>query len=98
MSMSFTCFDSNDDKQYFQGVWARMFGHFIQSGREKAGLPIEAAAWFANLDDQQWSAMESGDLLPTTREQLQLVASALDIPWDTMSRMIVMCRQAWGIQ
>jgi hypothetical protein len=91
-------FDSSNDNQYFQGVWARMFGQFIQSGREKAGLAVEPAAWLADIDPQQWSAMEAGDWLPTTRQQFQLIAAALDIQWETMSRMVAMCSQAWGIR
>ena len=91
-------FDSSNDNQYFQGVWARMFGHFIQSGREKAGLAVEPAAWMAGMCTEEWTSLEAGDLIPSTKEQLQSVALALDIPWETMSRMVAMCSQAWGIR
>ena len=47
---------------------------------------------------EEWVSLEAGDLLLTTREQLQAVARALDIPWETMTHIILMCRQAWGIQ
>ena len=75
-----------------------MFGEFMESAREKAGLSIEPAAWMAGIDPQQWSAMEAGDWLPTTREQFQSIAAALDVDWQTMTSIVLMCRQAWGVK
>lgn len=98
MSMALTVPTTTSDQQYFRGVWARIFGQFIQSAREKAGLPVEAAAWMAGMCPQEWASIEAGDLLPNTREQLQVIAAALDIPWQTMTSMLLMCRQAWGVQ
>ncbi len=89
---------SSDDSSYFQGVWARVFGHFINSAREKAGLSIENAAELAGMDPRNWLATESGSWLPTTKQQLQLMAAAVDIDWPIMVRIITMCRSAWGIE
>jgi hypothetical protein len=47
---------------------------------------------------EAWTSMEAGDLLPTTKEELELIAAALDIEWHTMANIISMCRQAWGVQ
>jgi hypothetical protein len=41
--------------------------------------------------------MEAGDWLPETRQQFHLIASALDIDWDTMVGVVMMCRGAWGL-
>ena len=98
MSMYFTPLPSTDDSRYFEGLWARLFGQFIQSAREKAGLAVESAAWLADMCPQEWTSIEAGDLLPTSREQLELIAVALDIKWATMASIVAMCRQAWGIQ
>jgi hypothetical protein len=99
MSMTYTVPQPTaTDEQYFQGVWGRFFGQFIQSAREKAGLAVEPAAWLAGMCTQEWESMEAGDLLPSTRGQFQSIAAALDIEWETMTRIILMCRQAWGIQ
>ena len=98
MSMSFAFLQSNNDNDCFQGVWARVFGHFIQSAREKAGLSVENAAELAGMDARNWLATESGAWLPTTRQQLQFMAAALDIDWPTMVRIITLCRTAWGIE
>jgi len=65
--------------------------------REKAGLSVEQAAGMTCIGAQRWSAMEAGDWLPETRQQFHLIASALDIDWDTMVGVVMMCRGAWGL-
>jgi hypothetical protein len=86
------------EEQYFRGFSARLFGQFVQSAREKAGLAVESAAWLAGMCDQEWVSLEVGDLLPCTREEFQSIAAAVDIEWDTMTRIILLCRKAWGIR
>ena len=91
-------FLSNDDRDYFRGVWARVFGRFIFSARERAGLSIENAARVAGMDPRNWRATESGSWLPATKQQLQLMAAAVHIDWPIMVRIITLCRSAWGIE
>jgi hypothetical protein len=91
-------FLSNDDRDYFRGVWARVFGHFIESARGKAGLSIENAARVAGMDPHNWWATESGSWLPATKQQLQLMAAAVHIDWPIMARIVTMCREAWGVE
>jgi len=98
MSMIFTALPSNPESSYFQGFSARMFGSFIQSAREKAGLPIEPAAWLAGMCTEEWVSLEAGDLLPNTREEFRLIAAAIDVEWETMARIVMMCSRAWGVQ
>ena len=98
MSMTFAPLPPTSDSEYFQGVWGRFFGKFIESGREKAGLSIEQAAILAGIGVEEWTAIEAGASLPTTRQQFQLIAAALDVDWDTMASIVLMCSQAWGIQ
>ena len=98
MSMTITALPSTPESSYFQGFSARMFGSFIQSAREKAGLPIEPAAWLAGMCTEEWVSLEAGDLLPNTREKFESIALALDVEWSTMTSIILLCRQAWGIQ
>ena len=89
---------ATDDDPYYQGFWARVFGAFIQSGRENAGLDVESAARLAGMYTEQLVSMEAGDLLPTSRGELHRLAAALDIDWGTMTRIVAMCRNAWGLQ
>ncbi len=98
MSMPFAPLPLTTENLYFQGVWARMFGHFIESAREKAGLSIEQAAYLAGMSAEDWAGIEVGTWLPTTRQQFRSMASALDVEWATMTSIILMCRQAWGVQ
>ena len=98
MSMLFAPLPTTTDNEYFQGAWRRFFGRFIESGREKAGLSIEQAAALAAMTAEEWAAIEAGATLPATRQQLQSIADALHIEWGTMTRIVLLCRQAWGIQ
>jgi hypothetical protein len=75
-----------------------MFGQFVASAREKAGLTVGRAAWLSDICPEAWTSMEAGDLLPTNREELELIAAALDIEWELMTRIVLMCRNAWGVQ
>ena len=98
MSMTFTLLPSTDDNRYFEGLCARLFGKFIESGREKAGLSVAQAAELAGMSLEDWTGIEVGTWLPNTRRQFRAIAAALDLDWATMTSIILMCRQAWGIQ
>ena len=98
MSMLFTLLQPTTDSQYFQGAWGRFFGKFIESGREKAGLSIEQAAELAGMSVEDWAGIEVGTWLPNTRRQFRSIAAALDLDWALMTRIILLCRQAWGVR
>ena len=98
MSMLFALLPTTTDNDYFQGAWNRFFGQFIESGREKAGLSIEQAAALAAMTAEEWAAIEAGATLPATRQQLQSIADALHIEWALMTRIVLLCRQAWGLE
>jgi len=97
MGTTFTSLPSTDENEYFQGVWSRMFGSFMASGREKSALSVEQAVELTGIEVQRWSAMEAGDWLPETRLQFRSIAAALDIDWDTMVGIVMMYRGAWGL-
>jgi transcriptional regulator with XRE-family HTH domain len=96
--MLFAPLPTTTGNESFQGAWRRFFGAFIESGREKAGLSIEQAATLAAMTAEEWSAIEAGASLPATRQQLQSIADALHIEWALMTRIVLLCRQAWDIQ
>jgi hypothetical protein len=98
MSITFAPLPSTTENLYFQGVWGRFFGKFIESGREKAGLSVAQAAELAGMSLEDWTGIEVGTWLPNTRRQFRAIAAALDLDWATMTSIILMCRQAWGIQ
>ena len=98
MSMTFAALPLTDEDVYMRGVWSRMFGHFIESGREKAGLSIEQAEYLAGMSVEDWAGLEVGTWLPATRQQFRSIAGALDMDWNVMTGITLMCRQAWGIE
>jgi hypothetical protein len=84
------------DEQFLQGVWARMFGKFIQCAREKAGRSIEQTAALAGMDAAQWSGVEAGVFLPVTRQDLRVVADAVALEWPEIIQIVCLCSGAWG--
>ena len=98
MGTMFTPLPSTAENEYFEGVWARMFGSFMASAREKAAFSVEQAAKLTGIGAQRWSAMEAGDWLPETRQQFRSIAAALNIEWSLMVSVVQMCSQAWGIK
>ena len=98
MSIQFALLPLATDNEYIQGIWARLFGAFIESARRKAGLSVDQVAVLSGMEAQRWSALEAGAWLPTTRQKLHLMASALDLDWATMATIVLMCRNAWGLQ
>jgi hypothetical protein len=94
----FTLLPSTVENEYLEAVWSRMFGSFMASAREKVALSVEQASALADMETEQWSAMEAGDWLPETRLQFRSIAAALDIEWSLMVSVVQMCSQAWGIK
>jgi transcriptional regulator with XRE-family HTH domain len=76
-------------------AWGEFFGMLIQDVREKKGRSIEDTARRAGMKATEWEAIEAGKV-PSTREQLVSMAGALDVDWDGMASLAVLCRQAWG--
>lgn len=73
--------------------WARFFGHMIRTNREKKGSIAKIAAR-AGMTVEEWKALEEGQI-PTTVEQLQAIATALDKEWRGMVALVGFCRDAW---
>jgi transcriptional regulator with XRE-family HTH domain len=76
-------------------VWAEFFGLLIQGAREEKGRSVEETARLAGMTVSQWEEIEAGRV-PSTREQLVSMASALEVDWNGMASLAVLCRQAWG--
>lgn len=76
-------------------AWGQLFGQLIQGVREEQGRSLEDAARLAGMTASEWEAIEGGKV-PSTREQLVSMAEALEIGWEWMAAIAVLCRQAWG--
>jgi len=74
--------------------WARFFGRLIRETRECKGS-IEYVAGRASMPAAEWAAIEDGEI-PTSIEQLETIAAALDMEWRGMVYLVGLCRDAWG--
>jgi transcriptional regulator with XRE-family HTH domain len=77
-------------------VWGSLFGRGIQEARNNAGLSVEEAAHLAGMEVSEWVAMEEG-CVPQTTDQLHSIAGTLEISYDRLLNLVLLCRQAWEL-
>jgi transcriptional regulator with XRE-family HTH domain len=77
-------------------IWGRMFGRGIRSNRQNAGLSIEEAARLSGMEASQWAAIEDG-YVPQTTDQLRSIAGTLEISYDKLLNLVLLCREAWEL-
>ena len=77
-------------------MWGRLFGCGIRENRLKAGLSVEEAARLSGMEVSQWAAMEEG-CVPQTTDQLHSIAGTLEISYDRLLNLVLLCRQAWEL-
>ena len=75
-------------------VWAGLFGQLIREARECRGS-IEYVAGRGCMTVAEWAAIEDGEI-PTSIEQLETIAAALDMEWRGLIALVGHCRKAWG--
>ncbi len=75
-------------------IWGRMFGLFIQKGREKKGYSVEQAARLACMEPAVWTACEAGRV-PETAAELRSMARALEFSEVQFDNVLRLCRDAW---
>jgi transcriptional regulator with XRE-family HTH domain len=91
MSMQFYGQDNLDVVRRL--VWGRLFGQCIGSTREAAGRTVEEVAHLAGMETCAWAAIESGFVPDTSK--LRPMADALEIGFDKIATLAVLCRDAW---
>lgn len=74
----------------------RLFGFFIRETRESAGLSIEEAARLSGMEFSEWLAIESGNV-PQDINRLRAMAEAMQVNFDTIASMVLVCRAAWEL-
>lgn len=74
----------------------RLFGASICACRERAALSIEEAARLSGMEISEWAAIEEGQV-PRETARLQAMAATLEISWQKMLNMVVLCRDAWEL-
>ena len=75
-------------------MWGRLFGLGIRENRQNAGLSIEEAARLSGMEVSEWTAIEDG-YVPQTTAQLRSIAATLEISYDRLLSLVLLCRVAW---
>ena len=79
-----------------RGSWGRLFGHFIVSAHQKAGLSVEQAAVLASMEISEWMAVEEG-CVPQDINQLHAMADAMGIRFEQVASLVMLCSRAWEV-
>jgi transcriptional regulator with XRE-family HTH domain len=95
MSMHYAPLPTAPTTHDIRRAWAQLFGMFIQSIRKRVGSSMEEAASRIGMTVEEWEQVEAGTLLPNTPEQVRVLAYALDVEWESMVNIVLLCRSAW---
>jgi transcriptional regulator with XRE-family HTH domain len=74
-------------------VWGRLFGQCVSKTREAAGRSVEEAARLSGMETSQWAGIESGFVPDPSK--LRPMADALEIGYDKIAMLAVLCRDGW---
>ena len=77
-------------------IWGRMFGRGIRANRQNLGLSIEEAARLSGMEVSEWAAIEEG-YVPQETNRLRAMAGALEISYDQLLNLVLLCREAWEL-
>lgn len=71
----------------------QLFGACIHRLREVRGLAPDEAAGLAGVEYSEWLAVEEG-YVPADPARLHAMAAALEVDWDGMEALVLVCRAA----
>jgi len=77
-------------------AWGRLFGLSIRETRKGAGLSIEQAACLSGMEVSEWAAIEEG-YVPQDINRLRAMAGAMEIRFDQIAMLVLLCRDAWEL-
>ena len=77
-------------------VWRRIFGLGIQAARTEADMSIAEAAELAGMEISEWMAIEDGHV-PQDMSRLRSMAAAMEISFEKIESMLLLCRDAWEL-
>ena len=92
--MSMTINNQEDFRRVQRLVWGKLFGLFIEKGRENRGCTVEEVARLANMEPSEWLAVEAGRV-PESAAQLRLMAAALQFSKVQLATIVQLCGAAW---
>lgn len=74
----------------------RLFGFCIRETRESAGLSVEEAARLSGMEYSEWLAIEDGTV-PQELNQLRAMAETMQVKFEVIASMVLVCRAAWEL-
>jgi transcriptional regulator with XRE-family HTH domain len=74
----------------------RLFGSCIQETRKTAGLSLEEASRLSGMEISEWIAVEEG-CVPQDVNRLRAMAGAMEISFDQIGTLVLVCRAAWEL-
>ena len=93
--MSMMIFSPQDEMASIRRqVWRRIFGTMIESARKRLDRSREQAATLAGMEPSEWAAIEAGHV-PADPARLRAMAASLEIRFEQMENMVLLCREAW---
>ena len=75
---------------------SRLFGFGIQEARKSASLSVEDASRLAGMEVSEWAAIEDG-FVPQDINRLRAMAGAMEISFDRIANLVLLCRDAWEL-
>jgi transcriptional regulator with XRE-family HTH domain len=96
MGTELKMFASLPSSYLFGQSMGRLFGSGIHEARKTAGLSIEEAARLSGMEISEWMAIEDG-CVPQDVNQLRAMADAMEINFDKIANMVLLCRAAWEL-
>jgi len=94
MNLMSAAFTDNHAAEIRRQSWGRLFGFGIRAARLNTGLTVEQAAGLAGMEVSEWAAIESGHV-PQDAGRLRAMAAALEIGFEKVANMVLLCRGAW---
>lgn len=96
MSTELKMFPSLPSSHLLSQSMSRLFGSCIEEARKTAGLSVEEAARLAGMKTSEWMAIEEGRV-PKDVNRLRAMADAMEISFDEISTLVLVCRAAWEL-
>jgi hypothetical protein len=79
-------------------IWLRnhLFGRSTCKTRRSIGLSLEEVALLSGMQVSEWPAVEAG-YAPQEVNRLRAVADAMEISFDKIATLVLVCRDAWKL-
>jgi transcriptional regulator with XRE-family HTH domain len=96
MSTELKMFPSLPSSYLLSQSMGRLFGSCIEEARKTAGLSLDEAARLSGMKTSEWAAVEEGRV-PQEINRLRAMADAMEISFDQIGNLVLLCRAAWEL-